>query len=283
MPPGSVVTLRTLPPPAGVCDGVGTTGHRYPTPAHARAADEIVAFFAADARTDAVLLTNSCARGKATPDSCLDVQVLAREPEALWAAWEPHAAASPVVAELLAVGRFSDLHLDVGSGDFRPGPIEDEGIDWFEVTVGNLLVHSVPLWTRGERFDELRAQWLPYYGDELRAERLEALRGYFVGNVDRIPWYLDRGIWFQPFHRLLRAFHAFLMALHVSRRTYPISYDKWIHEQVAERLGLPELYARLPGILEVARLESRDLERNADALRALYDEYVEGGTGGAPA
>ena len=49
----------------------------YPTRAHERAAESIVAFFAARDEPDAVLLTNSCARGKATPDSCLDVLVLA--------------------------------------------------------------------------------------------------------------------------------------------------------------------------------------------------------------
>src|SRR5204863_8924472 len=44
----------------------------YPTDAHERAAVEITQFFAERAETEAVLLTNSCARGKATPDSCLD-------------------------------------------------------------------------------------------------------------------------------------------------------------------------------------------------------------------
>ncbi len=49
----------------------------YPTPQHALAADRIVAFFAGREGVDAVLLTNSCARGKATRDSCLDIFVLA--------------------------------------------------------------------------------------------------------------------------------------------------------------------------------------------------------------
>ena len=51
----------------------------YPTDAHARAADAIVEFFATRAETDAVLLVNSCARGKATRDSCLDIAVLNAE------------------------------------------------------------------------------------------------------------------------------------------------------------------------------------------------------------
>jgi hypothetical protein len=252
----------------------------YPTEAHARAADEIVAFFAADRRTDAVLLTNSCARGKATPDSCLDVQVIAREPDELQRVWDSHAASSPAIATLLATGRFSDLHLDVGGGSFEAGPVVDEGeLDMLEVGLGNLLVHAVPLWSTGSRLDELRAEWLPYYGEKLRLERLAAVAGFARDNLDHIEPYLARGLYFQSFARLYRAFQAFLMGLHIARRTYPISYDKWIHEQVAEHLGLPELYARLPAILEVSRLESRELETNATHLRALLDEYVTGNAG----
>ena len=54
----------------------------YPTPQHRRAAEALVEFFSKRTDTEAVLLLNSCARGKATPDSCLDVAVLVR-PEVL--------------------------------------------------------------------------------------------------------------------------------------------------------------------------------------------------------
>jgi hypothetical protein len=249
-------------------------GPAYPTGAHERAADEIVAFFAADERTDAVLLTNSCARGKATPDSCLDVHVLASESESLQARWDDHAATSAAIAELRRAGRFSDLHLDVGTGDLAPGPIEEEGLDLFEVAVGNLLVHAVPLWTTGTRLDELRAAWLPYYDEPLRLERLAAVRRYCLGNLDHVSPCLDRELWFQAFDRLYRGFEALLMGVHIARRTYPIAYNKWIREQIEERLGLPELYAQLPPLLEVSRLESRQLESRAADLRRLVAQYL---------
>jgi predicted nucleotidyltransferase len=50
----------------------------YPTPEHQAAADVIVDFFVSSYKIDAVLLVNSCARGKATRDSCLDIVVLAQ-------------------------------------------------------------------------------------------------------------------------------------------------------------------------------------------------------------
>ena len=53
-----------------------TTTHAYPSQEHERAAEAITSYFAALEEADAVLLMSSCARGKATVDSCLDVQVI---------------------------------------------------------------------------------------------------------------------------------------------------------------------------------------------------------------
>jgi predicted nucleotidyltransferase len=254
-----------------------TAAHAYPTPAHQRAARAITGFFSEQDDTDAVLLVNSCARGKATPDSCLDMQVIV-PPEAVPrvdADFRRFVAESEEVVALLGVGRFSDLHLDVIDGLLEPGPIDEEGVDWFEVAVGNLFVYSVPLFVRGDRLERLRAPWLPYYGEALRRERLETSRWFVLDvNLARIPWLLDRDLYFQAFDRFYRAFQGFLLSLHISRRTYPIAYNKWIREQVVCNLGLPELYARLPTLFELDRFESRALEAKAQDLRDLVDEHV---------
>jgi hypothetical protein len=152
-------------------------------------------------------------------------------------------------------------------------PIGHE-LDWLEVEIGNALAYSVPLLERGDRLARLRAEWLPFYDDALRAERRTAALEQFHGYLDRIPWFLDRQLWFQALARLHGAFHWFLLALHVSRRRYPIAYDKWIHEQVVDNLGLPDLYERLPSLFEISRLESRELEQKAADLRGLADRYI---------
>ena len=54
----------------------------YPTPEHQAAAETIVEFWVTHYDIEAVLLVNSCARGQATRDSCLDMVALAR-PELL--------------------------------------------------------------------------------------------------------------------------------------------------------------------------------------------------------
>ena len=95
-----------------------TTTHAYPSQEHERAAEAITSYFAALEEADAVLLMNSCARGKATVDSCLDVQVIV-SPEAvddMDKEWRRHAAHDDAVAALLRAGKFSDLHLDVTDG-----------------------------------------------------------------------------------------------------------------------------------------------------------------------
>jgi hypothetical protein len=254
-----------------------STAHAYPAAAHERAAAAITEFFASRDEIDAVLLVNSCARGKATADSCLDMQVIVRPDvvDRVDADFHTFAAESDAVAALLVAGRFSDLHLDVTDGVLIPGPINDEGIDWFEVSVGNLFVYSAPLFVRGDRLERLRTPWLPYYDEALRLERLQAARWFVLdNNLARIPWFLDRDLHFQAFDRFYRAFQGFLLGLHISRRMYPIAYNKWIREQIVENLGLPRLYDHLPKLFEFDRFESRALEAKAQGLRQLVDEYV---------
>jgi predicted nucleotidyltransferase len=50
----------------------------YPTSEHEKAAEKVTAHFSKVSEVDSVLLTCSCARGKASPDSCLDMAVLVK-------------------------------------------------------------------------------------------------------------------------------------------------------------------------------------------------------------
>ena len=155
----------------------------YPTPEHQAAADVIADFFASHYRIDAVLLVNSCARGKATRDSCLDIVILAKPDEtrsplkALEAGWEKLEKSSAVIQSLYEVGKYSVVHPGFIDGEFAPSEQDESaGPDDFEIQIGNFLVYSVPLWQGSEYFTHLKGQWLPYYGEELRQKRLERVR-----------------------------------------------------------------------------------------------------------
>lgn len=222
----------------------------YPTPQHQRAAEQIVSFFQEQSQVDAVLLVNSCARGTATPESDLDLAVLinpATSGEArrgLEEHWREYEGAQPVFAELRRLGPLTGIHLKFPDGQFVPQVWDDGGgPDDFELRIGNQVAYSVPLWEGNGAFARLREQWLPYYGEALRTERLVMVRDACRYDLDHVPFFVGRGLHFQAFDRLYKALQEFLKALHIARRTHPIAYNKWIHEQVAVRLGLPELCA----------------------------------------
>jgi hypothetical protein len=255
----------------------------YPTPQHQRAAQAIVDYFSRQPDVQAVLLTCSCARGKAVPESCLDVAILLL-PEALAAkraglegAWEGFYNTEPVFQPLLQIAKYSHVDLEFISGDFSPGYHGwTSGADEFELELGNFLAYSVPLWERGAYLAQLKAQWLPYYGEELRQERLALVRRFCLNNLHHIPPFAERALYFQCLRRLYNAFSEFLQALFISRRVYPIAYDKWIREQIVEILGLPELYPRLARLFEFENFESLEVVAKADELEQLLDGYCAG-------
>lgn len=264
----------------------------YPTTQHAAAADAIVDIFSRHPAVEAVMLIGSCARGKATPDSCLDILVLAR-PKALAShrrelesLWNRRYTSDALYKDLLAVGGYSQVDLSFVDGAFTiPEHGWTSGADAFELEIGNTLVYSLPLWERGANrlivgaknsyYRELQSAWLPYYNETLRRERLAMVLRYCRNNLDHIPLYAPRGLYFQCFKRFYHAFEEFLQALFISRSTYPIAYDKWVHEGVAEVLGLPDLYARLPRMFEIQNFESDEIVSKARELEMLIREYIE--------
>lgn len=255
----------------------------YPTREHERAAERIARFFSRHERVEAVLLTGSCARGKASRDSCLDMAVLIPPdlPEAarsrLEVAWEVEHSSQPIYAELKAMGLYSQVEVSFTEGRFHPeGHGYTTGPDEFELEIGNLLVYSVPLWERGDAYRRLKQTWLPYYSEELREERLGMVRRFFYNNLDHIPPYIGRGLYFQSFNRLYHALGEFLQALFISRAVYPIAYDKWIKEQIVDILELPDLYAELPRLLEIRHFESDEIVQKAARLRELFDDTIPG-------
>ncbi|MGE5378216.1 MAG: hypothetical protein ACM3XO_24400 [Bacteroidota bacterium] len=253
----------------------------YPTSEHQKAADIITDYFVKNHRIDTVLLVNSCARGKATPDSCLDIVILAKPGEErsslreLEAGWLELERSSESIQNLYKVGKYSVVHPDFITGDFKPGEQDEAaGPDDFELQIGNFLAYSVPLWQGSDYFTRLKDQWLPYYSEELRLHRLERVRWFCLNNLQHIPLYIERGLYFQSFDRLYNAFGEFLQALFIARRTYPIAYNKWIHEQLVEILGLPGLYEQLTHLFEIKRFESGEIANKAKEIEELLEEYA---------
>ena len=253
----------------------------YPTPEHQQAANTLVEFFSTQFEIDAVLLVNSCARGKASRDSCLDIIVLA-QPATLrthladWQnRWEQFERTDTTLEQLRRAGKYSVVHLDFIDGVFVPEERDEAaGPDSFELGPGNFLAYSVPLWQGSNYLAQLKREWLPYYNNTLRRERLRMVRHYCLNNLHHIPLYLERGLYFQAFDRLYNAYREFLQALFISRRVYPLAYNKWIHEQIVDILQLPELYERLPRLFEITNFESFEIGAKAREVEQLLEQYA---------
>jgi len=189
--------------------------------------------------------------------------------------WQEFIATQPLIHRFRSTGRFTQVHLDVFDGRMVPTVWDDGGgPDYFEVEIGNRLAYASPLHEAGAYYRQLQSQWLPYYGEDLRLSRLLMVREACARDLEAIHFYLNRGLYFQAFDRLYKAFQEFLQALFVARRTYPLAYNKWIHEQVADWLGLPKLYEELPLILSVRNIESPELGEKAGALRTLLERWT---------
>jgi hypothetical protein len=234
-----------------------------------------------DSAAEAVLLVNSCARGTATADSDIDVAILvspdlaSSERQALEAAWSHHYDGHVLFRQFEATGHFTRVHLDIFDGRWEPTIWDDGGgPDTLEIEVGNRVAHAVSLWERGASFAELQSRWLPYYSDRMRAERLSMVTEACRRDLQRVAHGVRRGLYFYSFDRLYHAFQEFLQAVFISRRVYPIAYDKWIREQVEGWLCLPDLYRELPSLLEMRHLESDELLTKALHLGTMLDEWT---------
>jgi len=158
---------------------------------------------------------------------------------------------------LRRLAKFSHVDLDFVDGCFVPGPHGwTTGPDEFELRLQHLGLQR-PSVAAQRLYAALKARWLPYYGEELRCERLAMVRRFCFNNLEHIPPYVDRGLYFQAFNRLYDAFREFLQALFIARRTYPIAYDKWIREQIEEILVCPTSTGNCPGCSRSTALKAR--------------------------
>jgi predicted nucleotidyltransferase len=182
---------------------------KFPTPDHKRAAEAAAVFFLSHTAVDTILVENSCARGQAVPESDLDMAVLLRpqttqeEISQHQAAWNRELATNQSIVQFQAKGNTSDLHLDLIDGHYIPETWDDDGgPDGFELQIGNYLAYAAPMQEAGPFYLQLQGKWLPYYDENLRAQRLEMVVNSCLYDLDQIPFFVRRELYFQAFDRL---------------------------------------------------------------------------------
>jgi len=189
--------------------------------------------------------------------------------------WRQELAANELLRRYRASGDHAHVHLDLIRGEYIPQTWDDGGgPDAFEIEIGNQLAYAAPMYEAGPFYRRLQAQWLPYYGSDLRRRRLEMVRAACTYGLEYVPFFVRRGLYFQAFDRLYKGFQEFLQALFISHQVYPLAYNKWIRMQVEEWLGLPELYRALPPVISVGNIESAELIERAGDLKNLLESWV---------
>jgi hypothetical protein len=174
--------------------------------------------------------------------------------------WQQELATMSNLRRFRASGIHAHVHLDLIRGEYTPEIWDDGGgPDWFEVGIGNQLAYAAPMHKAGPYYRQLQAHWLPYYGADLRRQRLEMVRAACAYDLEHVSFFVQRGLYFQAFDRLYKSFQEFLQALFIAHRVYPLAYNKWIRMQVEEWLGLPGLYRALPALISVGNIESGEL------------------------
>ena len=250
----------------------------FPTKSHEDAAEIVKEYFRNVPETDTVLVVNSCARGQAVAESDLDFAVLvspetsAAQMNNILTAWLSFSASQPAIVKYKDSNRYAHLHLDIIDGHYTPAILEpgEEG-DSFEIEVGNQIAYSAPMNPAGPFFQELQRKWLPYYDEALRSARLDAIRNACMYDLNHIPVLIKRELYFHALDTLYKAFREFLQALFITHRRYPIAYNKWIKEQIVNRLGRPDLYQKLLPVLTISNIESDEVNRKAEMLFELLN------------
>src|SRR4051794_415497 len=89
-------------------------------------------------------------------------------------------------------------------------------------------------------------------------------------DLDHIPLFVKRELYFQAFDILCKAFQKYLQALFIANKAYPIAYKKWLKEQVIKWLNKPDLYPKLSPILSISNIESNQInDKVKDLCRLL--------------
>jgi predicted nucleotidyltransferase len=253
----------------------------FPTTLHQDSAELIRDYFSAIPAVDTVLVVNSCARGQAVPESDLDVAILvkpgttAADIKGMDHSWQIYLENQPTFLKYRQSSPFAHLHLDIIDGNYAPGKMGNgEPIDYFEIEIGNQICYCAPMDNAGSYFQTLQNKWLPYYNEELRLQRLQMTKDACNYDLDHIPFFIKRELYFQAFDILCKAFQEYLQALFIAGTTYPIAYNKWIKEQVVKWLNKPDLYPQLSPVLSITNIESNEINERVKDLRKLLSEVT---------
>ena len=251
----------------------------FPTESHRRAFELTVAHFKNKKEVLALTLVGSVLRGQGSSDADVDVDIFVRDQKAIDKLSHEFDTVGPAIVSKLRrrreVGKFFGIGLHARFLSPQPKPRGwTSGPDDFEIEIGHSFVNCKLIFQRGNMWTNARKKFVPYYGEALRRRRLKEVLSYCINNIEHIEPYVRRGLYFQAFKRFHDANREFLQALFISKKIYPLDYDKWIKYQLVKTLKMSKLYNEFVSLYELKKLESNELAKKAKKLRRLINIHV---------
>lgn len=252
---------------------------KFPTQSHQKAFEATVEHFKKKEEVLAITLVGSILRGQGSFDADVDVDVFVENPKYIDTLSSEFDVVGPSILKSLKeskdTGRFFDIGLHIRTLNPQPKTRSwTDGPDEFEIELGHSFVYCKPVFKQGIAYDSVKEKFLPYYNETLRNKRLKEVEKFFLNNIEHIELYVRRGLYFQAFKRLHDACKEFLQALFISKRVYPLDYDKWIEYELVEILKIPKLYREFVSLYELQKLESDELINKGKRLQDLYKKYI---------
>ena len=252
----------------------------FPTDTHKQVFDKSIEYLKTIPEVGAVTLGGSLARSKGDFHSDIDIN-LYMKPEFE----EDDSRKENIIKDFknfeTSLGKFDnvDKYFHVGI-DIRALSVKPEPRDWvtgpdeYEVEIGNAYVYCELIYEHDLLFSNTKDNYLPYYSEDLRKERLDEVMMYLKNDIGKSEVAAERGLYFHAFKRFHNANLEFLQALFMVKKTYPLTYDKWVKEQLVDILKLPELYKDFVSLYELNELESNELLEKIKLLNSLIAKYI---------
>jgi predicted nucleotidyltransferase len=273
---------------------MGASKPSYPSDVHREIVERLVKYYSKWRSVYAVVVVGSLANGFAAADSDVDLCVLtdnfdskqyARSNQIRFDAYERMGARVEWryrgIEEFLYFGD-TRVDLDFSTGDYTAFTDPFDVVrDGYELSLGNVFVYGAPVYLRSDgKYWAKRRGILPYYDDALRSVRMEALKREFAYKSARVARNAERGNLLMALEDLVYAWREFAQLVFMSKRVYPVSYDKWLAQQDQRLLGSKLLCEANSEVFGDAGLNTEQgLKHAADRLRRLFAEASKIGGG----
>ncbi|MFY9462478.1 MAG: nucleotidyltransferase domain-containing protein [Candidatus Sungiibacteriota bacterium] len=251
----------------------------FPTKSHQKALEATAEHFKKKKEVLAITLVGSVLRGHGSADADVDVDVFVKDQATIdRLSREFDKVSQSILAPLRKnkeVGRYFDIGVHMRFLNPQPKPrFWTSGPDEFEIEIAHSFVHCKLIFERNKAWTKARKRFVPYYNENLRKRRLKEVKMYCLNNIGHIEPYVKRGLYFQAYKRFYDATREFLQALFISKKKYPLDYDKWIRYELEKILKMPKLYREFVSLYELNKLESNELIKKGRRLEKLLQIYL---------